>query len=102
LKLKKPTWAPKSYEFEERNLKHLKPALGSLLLIDITAEDIAYYQKSRLKAGASPKTVNLEVGTIRAILRRHRLWAHMQPDVKMMPVHETAGRPSQRRKNSDF
>jgi integrase len=91
LKLKKPTWAPKSLEVEERSLKHLKPAFGSLLLIDITAEDIADYQKARLKAGASPKTINLEVGTVRAILRRHRLWANMQPDVKMLSVRESIG-----------
>jgi integrase len=90
--LKKPTWAPKSYQVEERNLKHLKPAFGSLLLIDITAEDIADYQKARLRAAAAPKTINLEVGTLRAVLRRHRLWAHMQPDVKMMTVHEKVGR----------
>ena len=91
MKLKKPTWAPKSYELEERNLKHLKSAFGSLLLIDISAEDVADYQKSRFKAGAAPKTINLEVGTLRAILRRHRLWAAMQPDVRMMPVHEVVG-----------
>ncbi len=88
MKLKKPTWAVKSYEVEEHNLKHLQPVFGSLLLIDISAEDIAHYQNTRSKAGASPKTVNLEVGTVRAILRRHRLWAAMQPDVRMMPVHE--------------
>jgi integrase len=92
MKLKKPTWAAKSYEVEERSLKHLKPVFGSLLLIDIDPEDIADYQKTRLKAGASPKTVNLEVGTIRAVLRRHRLWANMQPDVKMIPVREKAGK----------
>ncbi len=92
MKLKKLTWAAKSYEVEERNLKHLKPAFGSLLLIDISAEDIADYQKSRVKAGAAPKTINLEVGTLRAILRRHRMWANMQPDVKMMTVHETTGK----------
>jgi integrase len=91
LKLKKPTWAAKSYALEERNLKHLKPALGSQLLIDITADDIADYQKTRLRAGAAPKTINLEVGTLRAVLIRHRLWAAMQPDVKMMPVREEAG-----------
>jgi hypothetical protein len=28
MKLKKPTWAPKSYEVEDRSLKHLKPAFG--------------------------------------------------------------------------
>lgn len=41
MKLKKPTWAPKSYEVEESNLKHLNAAFGSLLLIDISADDIA-------------------------------------------------------------
>lgn len=92
LRLKKPTWAPKSYEVENRNLKHLKPVFGSLLLIDIGAEDIADYQRTRSKAGASPKTINLEVGTLRAILRRHRLWATLQPDVSMMPVRHTAGK----------
>lgn len=92
LNLKKPTWATKSFEVEERNLRHLKPAFGSSLLIDIAAEDVASFQRIRLKAGASPKTVNLEVGTLRAILRRHRLWADMQPDVKMMTVRESPGK----------
>ena len=92
IKLKKPTWAAKSCEVEERNLKHLKPAFGSLLLIDVSAEDIADYQKCRLKAGAASKTINLEVGTLRAVLRRHRLWASMQPDVKMMAVKESPGK----------
>jgi integrase len=91
MKLKKPTWAPKSYEVEERNLKHLRPVFGSLLLIDITADDIADYQKSRLRSGVATKTINLEVGTLRAILRRHRLWANIQPDVKMMSVREDVG-----------
>jgi hypothetical protein len=52
--------------------KPLKPVFGSLLLIDITAEDLADYKK-RLKEQAAPKTINLELGTLRAILRRHRL-----------------------------
>ena len=92
MKLKKPTWAAKSYEVEDAQPEAPEAGFGSLLLIDITAEDIADYQTIRLKAGASPKTINLEVGTLRAILRRHRLWANMQPDVKMMTVHETAGK----------
>ena len=43
-------------------------------------------------AGAASKTINLEVGTLRAVLRRHRLWASMQPDVKMMAVKESPGK----------
>jgi integrase len=93
LKLKKPTLAAKSHRIEQVNIdNHLKPVFGSLLLIDISAEDIAEYQKTRLKEGASPKTVNLEIGSLRAILRRHRLWANLQPDVKMLAVRDDVGR----------
>jgi integrase len=93
IKLKKPTLTAKSLRIEEVNLdKHLKPALGARLLIDITADDIADYQRTRLKEKASPKTINLEVGTLRAILRRHRLWSNLQPDVKMLPVYDDAGK----------
>jgi len=42
--------------------------------------------------GASPKTVNLEIGTLRAILRRYRIWATIQPDVKMLVVANDVGR----------
>jgi integrase len=92
LALKKPTWAAKSFQIEARNVNCLRPAFGSMLLIDINAEDIARYQRARLKEGVSPKTINLEVGTLRAILRRHRLWSNLQPDVTMMSVQETAGK----------
>src|SRR5207344_3241762 len=87
LKLKRATLAPKSYRIEQVNIdRHLKPIFGSLLLIDLTAEDIAQYQRGRLKEKAASKTINLELGTLRAILRRHRLWGNVQPDVKMLSV----------------
>ncbi len=93
LKLKKPTLAAKSFRVEEINIdKHLKPVIGSLLLIDITADDIADYQKRRLGEGAAAKTINLELGTLRAMLRRHRLWANIQPDIKMLPVSDGIGK----------
>ncbi len=92
LKLKKPTLSAKSHRIEQVNIdRHLKPVLGTLLLIDITADDVAEFQKGRLKEQASPKTINLEVGTLRAILRRHRLWANLQPDVKMLAVRDDVG-----------
>lgn len=93
LKLKKPTLAAKSYRIEQVNLeKHLKPHFGSMLLIDLTADDVADYQKERLRERASPKTINLELGTLRAMMRRHRLWAQVQPDVKMLTVRDEAGK----------
>lgn len=74
LEMKRPTLAPKSYLIEKTNLGHLLPVIGHSLLTDIRAEDVSRYQQLRIKEKASPKTVNLEVGTLRAILRRHRLW----------------------------
>ena len=93
LRLKKPTLAARSHRIEQLNIeKHLKPTFGSLLLIDLTADDIATYQRDRLREGASPKTINLEVGTLRAILRRHRIWANLQPDVKMLTARDDTGK----------
>lgn len=92
LEFKRPTLAPKSYLIEKTNLGHLLPVIGQKLLTDIRPEDIGRYQQHRIKEGASPKTVNLEIGTVRAILRRHRLWANLQPDVRMLPVSDDIGK----------
>lgn len=91
LAFKRPHLAARSVEIEEQNLEHLKPHCGGKLLGDITPEDIARYQQARLDEGASPKTINLEIGTVRAILRRNRLWANLQPDVKMLPTRDDIG-----------
>src|SRR5205814_5477118 len=39
-----------------------------------------------------PKTINLEISSLRSILRKHRLWANLQPDVKSLPTREDVGR----------
>jgi integrase len=78
---------------ERTNLsKHILPALGRILVSELGAEDISRYQQERLGEQASPKTINLEVGTIRAILRRNRVWANIQQDVRMLPVRDDVGR----------
>lgn len=84
--------SPRSVIIERANLKHINPYFGKMLLCDLTADDIARYQAGRLEQGAAPKTVNLEVGTLRAILRKNRLWATIQPDVRMLRAREDAGR----------
>jgi len=84
--------SPRSVIIERANLKHINPYFGKMLLCDIGADDISNYQASRLEQGAAPKTVNLETGTLRAILRKNRLWASIQPDVRMLRVREDVGR----------
>jgi integrase len=77
---------------ERVNLDHLKPEFGRKLLVDIEAKDVARYQKKRLAAGASPKTINNEIGTLRAIMRRYGAWARIQPEVAMLPTNDDIGR----------
>lgn len=92
LDLKKTTLAPRSVAIERANLVHLLPELGRKLVCDLDARDVARYQRKRLDEKASPKTVNLEVGTLRAILKRFGQWARLQPDVKMLPARDDVGR----------
>ncbi|MGO4885147.1 MAG: tyrosine-type recombinase/integrase [Bryobacteraceae bacterium] len=92
LAIKKPTLADRSYAIEEANLKHLRPVFGKQLITDIEGKDISQYQEERLGEKASPKTINLEIGTVRAILRRNRLWAAIQPDVRMLATRDDIGR----------
>ena len=91
LAIKKLTLAISSQRIERDNLKHLRPHFERRLVSDIQAKDISRYQQGRLEEGASPKTVNLEVGTLRAILRRHRIWAEIQQDVRMLSTRDDIG-----------
>lgn len=92
LDLKKATLAPRSVAIEKANLAHLRPELGKKLVCDIEARDIARYQQKRIQENASPKTINLEIGTLRAILKRSGHWARLQPNVTMLTTREDIGR----------
>src|SRR5258708_3779799 len=91
LKTKIAHLSPRSVIIERANLKHINPHFGKMLLCDVAADDNATYQAERLAQGASPKTINL-VGTLRAILRKNRLWASIQPEVRMLRASENVGR----------
>lgn len=80
LSLKEGSLAPKSYGVEKNCLNHLKPYFGQRLLTDIDAAAIARYVGHRRKEDAADKTIKLELGTLRGILRRAKLWAAIADD----------------------
>jgi integrase len=84
-------WSASNLNIETYNLGHLTPHFGRLLLSDISADEIGRYQAGRKKSGASPRTINMEVGTLRAMLRKARLWGNIQPDVRMLRVNNETG-----------
>lgn len=91
LDVKKAEVKPSTLRIESKNIDHLMPFFGKLLLSDIDGKDISEYQRMRVSEGAAGATINLEVGTLRAILVRHRLWANVQPDVKKRPERDDVG-----------
>jgi integrase len=97
---KKAHLSLRTVAIERANLKHLNPFFGKLLLCDISGEDVARYQAERIAQAASPKTVNLEVGTLRAVLRKNRLWFAIQPDIRMLRATDSAGRAISREEES--
>jgi integrase len=83
LDAEEPHLATRTYEIYEVALRcHLKPAFGGLLLCDIDSGRIASYQARRKAEGASARTLNKELQVLRQILKRHKLWANLQGDVK--------------------
>jgi integrase len=93
LQLKQLKLCAKQFK-EETRIVHSKliPVIGDRLITDFRPQDIRSYQLRRLSQGAANKTVNLEFGTLRSILKRNKVWAEIQPDVRMLPVPQEFGR----------
>ena len=84
-------WSPKTLIMSENWLKNLLPEFGRRLVIEIEARDIARYQKKRLNEdGVSNRSVNIEVGDLRAILKKYGAWSRIQPDVTMLRERDDA------------
>ncbi len=92
LEMRRPGWSPGMFTIAKTALGHLYPVLGKQLLVDIEAKDISRYQKLRLGEGASERTVNIEIGILRQIARKHGTWARIQSDVQMLPERQDVGR----------
>jgi integrase len=97
LELKSFKWSERMQSIAQYALGHLVPVMGKKLLVDIDARDIMRYQKARLAEGASNRTVNIEVGTLRSIMRRHGQWERVKnsdqwADSGMLKERDDVGR----------
>ena len=79
----RPHLSQRTQEIYEVALRcHLRPAIGTLLICDVDANRIASYQVRRKSEDASARTLNKELQVLRQILKRYKLWANLQGDVK--------------------
>src|SRR5258708_657164 len=89
----KPHLSERTQEIYDVALRcHLKPAIGAVLLCDIDASRVAGYQAQRKAQQASARTLNKELQVLRQILKRYKLWATLQGDVKFERETDHIGR----------
>jgi integrase len=67
---------------ERERLKQLRAYFGARALKQIKADDIAAYQRKRRET-VSGRTVNMEVGVLRQMMKRGTVWSLVAEDVRM-------------------
>ena len=77
--------ADRTIQFERERLKPLAAYFSEKPLRQIKAEDVAAYQQARLRAGLSGKTINMDVGVLRLMMKRAKCWSMVADDVKLFP-----------------
>ncbi len=80
--------AERTIQFETERLKPLKKYFGDRPVRTIKPEHVASYQKSRLDDGISGRTINMETGVLRRILRKAKLFAILSDFPRPFPEHE--------------
>jgi integrase len=84
--------APSTQRSYKLAISHLAADFGKQLLCDLAAADLAAYQTRRKRDGVSNRTVNLELGVLRSILRRYRMWEAVAADVDFLKENPSPGR----------
>ena len=92
LKAKKATANSKrTIEFDRERLEIVKRHFDDVKLTTITRRSIEGFQAKRRLEGASNRTINMDVGALRQVLRRFKQWRRLEDDVKMLT--EVGGAP---------
>lgn len=85
--------------FDRERLEVIKRHLGDVKLTTITRKVIEGFQAKRRLEGASNRTINMDVGALRQVLRRFKQWRRLEGDVKMLT--EAGGAPIGRALSAD-
>src|ERR1700730_8249892 len=92
LKDRLPRLAPRSIETERERLKPLRAYFGNTPLIRLSPDTVRAYIGERTKTGVANKTVNLELGVVRGVLKRAKRWHLFADEIKPLPVRHQVGR----------
>src|SRR5215469_15258416 len=87
-----PHLAAKSVETEKERLKPLKAYFKEAPLLRINADTLRSYISERRKKGVANKTINLEIGVVRGVLKRAKRWYLLADEIKPLPAKHQVGR----------
>jgi len=74
----------RTIEFDRERLEIVKRHLGDVKLSIVTRKVIEGFQAKRRLEGASNRTINMDVGALRQVLKRFKQWRRLEDDVKML------------------
>ena len=77
----------KTHQTEQERVRALLKFFGGRRLDEITAQDLMAYQLKR-STEVSAKTINLDCGVLRMILRSAKLWSRLSDDYKALPLNK--------------
>jgi integrase len=86
-----PHLAARSIQTEKERSKPLKEYFGATALSRISADHILRYVVTRKDAGLSNKTINLELGVLRGVLKRAKRWHLLADEIKPLPIQSDVG-----------
>jgi len=84
--------APASRAKEKQLLVQLRVYFKQTPLKEITAKRILEYRNWRAEQGVGPATLNAELGILRRVMKRARLWARVADDIRPLREPSTIGR----------
>ena len=89
---RKPHLAPLSIRTEGERLKPMRTFFGTISLTRISSDAVHEYIARRKKQEASNRTLNMELGILRRILKRAKRWHLIAEDCKPLPERRDIGR----------
>jgi integrase len=87
-----PLVSPRTLELEQGVVKHLSRHLGTRTLGSLDSDALADYVARRKAEGVGNRTVNIEVGVLRRILKQFKLWHVVGDDYKPLSEPKDIGR----------
>ncbi len=79
---RKPHVAARTHQLERNLLRPLRKFFGQGPLLRVRAEDVAAYQRVRRATGITGRTLNMEIGVLRQMMKKAKVWAIVAEDVK--------------------